>query len=155
MAFGRFCDFSANIRTHATIVGVITALDAILTLLLSVVLRTDDDLGENLKELDGQQDVVMWLGIIELTFFGIYCLGVIRQQRWCLTLFLVFVYQCFVLHLFLLVGAIMMCSIGSTVIMVTILGIVTYMLLVVHQLRSSISVALDADRKPEADSGTV
>uniref|UniRef100_A0A182NMX4 Uncharacterized protein n=1 Tax=Anopheles dirus TaxID=7168 RepID=A0A182NMX4_9DIPT len=108
MSLASELDFSANIRTHGAIVGVILALNAIVTLRIRAAwdqTAKKEDLPNGVESIDQLKAVLLIQGIAEALLAVIFwigflkydpmhrislrdvilCYGVFQRIRWCLT----------------------------------------------------------------------
>uniref|UniRef100_A0A182K5X9 Uncharacterized protein n=1 Tax=Anopheles christyi TaxID=43041 RepID=A0A182K5X9_9DIPT len=138
MGLPPFLNFSNNIRTHATFVGVILTLDAITTLLLSLAWALEEEkLPENVKKMTSLKEGILVMGIINSIFAVLYWIGYLKRQRWCLTLIIGFLGVAITLQFIGLLGAMLQLSIVSACVMLIVLAINGYVLLVILQLRKA------------------
>uniref|UniRef100_A0A182SND8 Uncharacterized protein n=1 Tax=Anopheles maculatus TaxID=74869 RepID=A0A182SND8_9DIPT len=121
MALPAQLNFTNNIRTHATFVGVIVALDAICTLLLSAEWNINADKLPKDRTLRGRAER----------------LSLMDRQRWCLTLFIGYLAVAITLQFIGFLGAILQLQIVSACALLIVLAINGYVLLVTLQLRKA------------------
>uniref|UniRef100_A0A8W7P4S8 Uncharacterized protein n=1 Tax=Anopheles coluzzii TaxID=1518534 RepID=A0A8W7P4S8_ANOCL len=138
MGLPAFLNFSNNIRTHATFVGVMVSLDAVVTLLLSLAWSLEEDkLPDNIKQMTSLKDGILVMGIVNSLFALLYWIGYLKRQRWCLTVFIGFMAIAITLQFIGLLGAMLQLNFVSACVMLIVLAINGYVLLVVLQLRKA------------------
>uniref|UniRef100_A0A182Q0Q6 Uncharacterized protein n=1 Tax=Anopheles farauti TaxID=69004 RepID=A0A182Q0Q6_9DIPT len=141
MALPSYLDFSANIRTHAAFVGVLLALDAIITLLLSAVWNIKaENLPDEFKHIANLRQVLLILGIGEALFATLYWVGFLKRVRWCLTIVVGFLAVVLTLQFIGLLGALLQLNIASACMVLIVLAVNGYVLLVTLQLRKANSI---------------
>ncbi|EDO64610.1 AGAP007320-PA [Anopheles gambiae str. PEST] len=138
MGLPAFLNFSNNIRTHATFVGVMVSLDAAVTLLLSLAWTIEEDkLPDNIKQMTALKEGILVMGIVNSLFALLYWIGYLKRQRWCLTVFIGFMAIAITLQFIGLLGAMLQLNFVSACVMLIVLAINGYVLLVVLQLRKA------------------
>uniref|UniRef100_A0A182MH19 DUF2127 domain-containing protein n=1 Tax=Anopheles culicifacies TaxID=139723 RepID=A0A182MH19_9DIPT len=136
MALPPYLNFTNNIRTHASVVGFLLALDAIVTLLMSAAWNvTKDAFPKELQQITNSKELLLAVGVVNALFAIIYWVGFLKRQRWCLTVFLGYMAVVITLQFIGFLGAMLQLNIVSSCIMLIVLAVNAYVLLVTLQLR--------------------
>ncbi|XP_052898912.1 uncharacterized protein LOC128305482 [Anopheles moucheti] len=136
MTLPSYLNFTNNIRTHATFVGVLLALDAIITLLMRAAWDVKpEDLPKELQHIAHLKDVLLAVGIVNALVTIMYWVGFLKRVRWCLTVFIGFMAVVITLQFIGLLGAMLQLNIISACVMLIVLAANAYVLLVTLQLR--------------------